>query len=361
MQIHDFIQAYASKSDEELLLLAQDFAELTLEAQTALQSELVRRGLGDTISLVEQDRVSGSTEEQLNPSEASGSRASVGDFAASVTAVYRSNFWLFVKLIAPAVVLGYFAMMWRRTEAREIARHLPRGAEILQHRTEIVEIWVVNLGSGFVSWLAFCVSFAGICSAVARLRTGRVPTVSECFDELRNRTESFVGVSILLYLLLLLGLGLSTVVMFGIMRAAFTFHLAPITFKTLSYAVLGLAVWVLSRFGLSIPAVLLGDCSVGQSMFRSDELTEGKWLILATLLTKSIVGGYVAGMVPFWLAGWIWGYVQVPIWILTALSIAAVIIVEPFMFIGFSLLYTGRSAPALADADATEGALRTLR
>lgn len=349
MQIHDLIHTYASKSDEELLSLAREIADLTFEAQTALQSELARRGLGNAISVAEQDRAPESMQQRSDSFQMSVSQASVGQFVAKVTEVYRSNFWVFVKLIAPAVVLGYFAIMLGRTEGREIARNLPRGAELLQHRVEIIEIWIVNLGGGLVSWMAFCVSFAGICSAVAQLQRGMLPTVSECFVELRKRVGSFVGISISLYLLLLLGLGLSSAVTFAIMWAL-SFRLASIAIMTLSYAVPALAVWVLSRFSLSIPAVLLGDCTVGQAMFRSDELTEGKWVILASLLTKSLVGGYIAGMLPFWIAGWIWGYVRVPTWVLAASSISAVVLVEPFMFIGFSLLYTGGSAKAVAEA-----------
>jgi hypothetical protein len=67
---------------------------------------------------------------------------------------------------------------------------------------------------------------------------------------------------------------------------------------------------VFSRFGLAVPALVLDDRSVSQAMFRSDELTEGKWLILAILLVKSLIGGYVAGMIPFWLPRWAWPYIQ---------------------------------------------------
>jgi len=87
-------------------------------------------------------------------------------------------------------------------------------------------------------------------------------------------------------------------------------------------------------------------------MFRSDELTEGKWLILAVLLAKSLIGGYIAGMFPFWLAGWIWSYVRLPLWSLSVASIAGVTIVEPFMFIGFALLYTRMSAEPSPSRDA---------
>jgi len=88
----------------------------------------------------------------------------------------------------------------------------------------------------------------------------------------------------------------------------------------------------------------LDNCRIGQAMFRSDELTEGKWLTLAILLAKSLIGGYIAGMIPFWLAGWIWAYVRVPWQFLTVASIAAVTAVEPFMFIGFALLYVRTAA-----------------
>jgi len=88
----------------------------------------------------------------------------------------------------------------------------------------------------------------------------------------------------------------------------------------------------------------LDDCGVGQAVFRSDELTQGKWLILASVLTKSLVGGYLAGMFPFWLTLWIWPYVQLPGWVATAASIAGVTVVEPTMFIGFALLYLRMSA-----------------
>jgi len=99
---------------------------------------------------------------------------------------------------------------------------------------------------------------------------------------------------------------------------------------------------MLSRFGLAIPALVLDNYRVGQAMFRSDELTEGKWLTLAVLLSKSLIGGYVAGMLPFWLASWIQTSIVLPAWfrwVLTAASIAGVTVVEPTMFIGFVLLY----------------------
>ena len=78
------------------------------------------------------------------------------------------------------------------------------------------------------------------------------------------------------------------------------------------------------------------------SVFRSDERTERNWLKLAALVVKSLVAGYVAALLPFWLAAWATASVPQPswlVWILDVLSVAGVSSVEPLLFIGFSLIY----------------------
>ncbi len=99
---------------------------------------------------------------------------------------------------------------------------------------------------------------------------------------------------------------------------------------------------VLSRFALAMPAVVLDNRPVKEAMFRSDELTEGKWSILAALLAKSLIGGYIAAMFPFWLVSWLSRYVVIggyPRWLLDVASMACVAGIEPVMFVGFALLY----------------------
>jgi hypothetical protein len=53
-------------------------------------------------------------------------------------------------------------------------------------------------------------------------------------------------------------------------------------------------------------------------------------------------------MLPFWLTRWAWGYIQLPWWVPAIGSIAAVSLVEPFLFIGFALLYIRMSVPSSA-------------
>jgi hypothetical protein len=137
-------------------------------------------------------------------------------------------------------------------------------------------------------------------------------------------------------------------------------HFGRLSSRTISatvYVPMALVLLILSRFGLAMPAVILDDYRIAKAMFLSDELTKGKWPILAVLLFKSLVGAYIAGVAPFWLARWTLAGVSLPSWfpwLLTAVSMAAVTLVEPIMFIGFALLYlktyTIRSTPSQAHA-----------
>jgi len=64
-------------------------------------------------------------------------------------------------------------------------------------------------------------------------------------------------------------------------------------------------------------------------------------MMLAVLLGKSLIGGYIAAMWPFWLASFIRFAAPVPSWFpwsLTVMSVISVTVVEPTMFIGFAML-----------------------
>lgn len=220
-------------------------------------------------------------------------RQGVTHFVAEVLWTYHSHFWLFFKITAPAVVISTVAILTGRNEGREIARHLPRGFEPLAYRTEIFEIWLANFSAYLVSWIAFSVSFAGICIAVRQISAGSVPSARYSFVNVRERLATFLRLSLLLFVLMLVAEGASMLFSTGVFWVLRQEQAQPARFliAVVSYLVVALALLVLSRFALAIPAIILDDCKVGQAMFRSDELTEGKWLTLAALLAKSLIGG----------------------------------------------------------------------
>ena len=342
MQIQDFVNVYRTRSDEELIQLASVPEQLTSEARLALQGELSRRqiSIAGDFGASQHDGdghdVGHVTTGEIREREWQG----VGDFLAEVLRTYHNHFWLFFKITAPAVIISTIAIIIGHNEGREIARHLPRGFELLAY----LEIWLVNFSAYLVSWMAFSFSFGATCIAVEETAAGFTPSAWHSLLNVRERLGTFLRLCLLLFVLVLVAEAASILLGTGVFWALrqWQVHQSRFLIAVVSYGVAGLALLVLSRFALAVPAVILDDCRVGQAMFRSDKLTQGKWLTLAALLAKCLIGGYVAAMCPFWLASFIRVNGPPPSWfpwILTVASIIGVTVVEPTMFVGFALLY----------------------
>ncbi len=336
MRIDEYLRIYQAKHDDEILLLAENSAELMDEARAALQSELARRGLRAAVMM---HPASAPIEQNPATSRLSVVRfTSVGAFLTEVMSTYRAHFWLFVGLVAPAIVFGYYGREFARMFSRHVLQQFLAHTGDLTSSKARFETATVGGIINFLTWTCFCVCYAGIASAVRRTGLDDAPSVKASFDEIFQRSGRFLGVSTVMGILFVVATACLSFVYFLVITLL-RIDFRSSTSQMFVYVLCFPMVLVLSRFALAIPAVTLGDCTVRQAIFRSDEMTEGKWTILAALLIKSLIGGYIAGMLPFWIAAWVWPYVHFYSWILTAVSIAGVILVEPILFIGFSLLY----------------------
>jgi hypothetical protein len=349
MQIQDLAKSYETKTDAELLQLAASSEQLTREARSALTGELARRRI-DPIEGLE-EHADGVEKERIRALSLPSHPGGVSEFVEEVLRVFGGQFWFFIKLVAPAVVVGYIAVRMGLNEGRQIARQLLRVpiSEIVRHRSEFIEIWLANSAGYLLSWIAFSFSFGAICFAVDEIRVGGTPSVKGSFGAIGHRLGPFLRLSLLLFFMILAAESVGELLLSGVFWTLRHGQIHPGRFaiSVLTYGFGCLVLLGMSRFGLAMPALLLDDYRVGQAMFRSDELTEGKWLTLAALLTKSLIGGYIAGMFPFWMASFIPADARLPPWFpwtLTTASIAGVTVVEPAMFIGFALLYLKNSA-----------------
>jgi hypothetical protein len=353
----DLVRIYKAKSDEELIELAAAPEQLTSEARLALQSELSKRD----IKVANDPEVSASRAHSQDAGNIKTgrlqekSRQAVGDFVTEVLRTYHSHFWLFFKITAPAAIISTIAIITGRNEGREIARHLPRGFELLAHRTEVVEIWLANLSAYLVSWMAFSFSFGAICIAVEETSAGYSPSAWHSLLNVRERLGPFLRLCLLMFGLMLVAQVASALLATGVLWALHQWHVHSSGFliMVISFATVGLGLLPLSRLALAVPAVILDDCRVLQAMFRSDELTQGMWLTLVALLAKSLIGSYIAAMLPFWLASLIRVSAPMPSWfpwILTVASIIGVTAIEPTMFVGFALLYLKTSPQCSASS-----------
>jgi hypothetical protein len=342
MDLQRFAITYLAKTDEELLALATQPAQLTPEARLALASEMAKRRIVDG-GLGHIKEVSANRELSVDSRRSETPHISAGKFLEEVLILYHRRRWFFMKIVFPAVVISYLSVMLGRHLARPFMNELYTHIGTGQFNSLLVEVWIIVNASYVVSWLAYCVSFGVICAAVDQYYAGFEMSITDSFSEVRKRLGVCLQISLLLLFLL------AGVVAAGNFASTWIFRLLQHYSVRLTYLATTAVFYIpttigllgLTRFGLAIPAVVVDDLRSGQAIFRSDALTQGKWAILASLLAKAIVGGYVAGALPFWLARWTLGSHVAPwlYWLLVVLSLAAVALVEPVMFIGFGLLY----------------------
>ncbi|HTR23803.1 MAG TPA: hypothetical protein VMI10_07445 [Terriglobales bacterium] len=344
--MENYASAYQGKSDGELTSLASEREQLTPEAQLALDGELTRRNLKPAD--YPRSRQVSDTVKELPPANPIPLNQSVraGEFIAEVIDVYGRHFWFFFKLTLPAVALSWLVGVVSDVPVKAILRQVMQGRPDGRYGIYVFEGEIISLSRYLITWIVFSLLFGALCSATRTIESGATPSVHGSVDAVRARLRPLFRVSLLLCGITAVVICIGGLAERGLFWAVYRFNLHPPLTTLISYGIISAALLILSRFGLAIPAALLNCCSAWQSVFRSDELTESKWLILVALLAKSVIGGYLAGMSPFWLARLL--NLQLPSrWILPLASVAAVSAVEPILFIGFTLLYlkTANSLP----------------
>jgi hypothetical protein len=351
MDLQHFASTYLAKTDEELLALATQTAQLTSEARLALANEIAKRRVDGSLGRIME--VSANRELTVDSKRPETPHISAAKFIEEVLILYHRNRWFFIKIITPAVVISYLSVLIGRHLARPFMNELYTHIGTGQFNSLLAEVWIIVNASYVVSWLGYCISFGVISAAVDQYYTGFEMSITDSFSEVRHRFGVWLQISLVLLFLV------AGVVAAGNFASTWIFRLLQhysvrstyLTITAVFYIPTTIGLLGLTRFGLAIPAVVVDDLRAGQAIFRSDALTHGKWAILASLLAKAIVGGYVAGALPFWLARWTLGSYVAPwlYWFLVVLSVAAVALVEPVMFIGFGLLYAKTTSVARID------------
>lgn len=267
-------------------------------------------------------------------------------FVKDVAALYHRNLWLFWKMLLPAAVFGYFVLFLATNRATDIFNHLPHSPEqLLAHRVELLEASFLRIGGFAADWIIYSFAFAGIAVAVAELEAGRQPAVEECFTGTRERLLKFLALSLSLFAICVISLALwEVLVTFLLLRLDLRSLLAnPLISMGLAFV----PIWIVARFGLAIPAFVLERTSITKAFFRSDDLTDRRWKILAILLLESVGGSYVVYLLIQWLAWQAAHHGHAPAWMANLglpLGLLIGFVLEPHMFIGFALLYVRRSS-----------------
>ncbi len=289
------------------------------EAMAALKGELACRRIepSDTSS-------SGVTAEIAQPAPiaiATRSEAQHSVIRQGHSDRIRSQFWIFFQLSAAGAVAGYIVLAIRRYAAREVVSQLAGMARFPNVQVQL-EISLLNLTTIYLIWIVTFLVFAATCSAVKQTKSGNRPSVHDSVLAPTRRPLACLRISLLLFLILLLAVVLTVAVGLGAWRVLERAHLRTghFAFILQSSLVTFAGLLAFSRLVLAVPAVVLDGLKPGQAVFFSDESTEGKGGILALLLSKWLIAGYVAGTPPFSIRIWLWHYVQLPGWAATAAS-----------------------------------------
>ncbi len=214
MRTEELAGIYQSKSDDELLALAQSEG-LTPEAEFVLRNEMARRGIRfeTEVEISETRRC-----EPILESEVAGSMLrqahSVTEFTGAVTRMYRGHFVLFFKLTVPAIAIGFIAFTIARREGGELLRQF-FGESSSNRNLLLLKVRLIADAWQLIAGLASCASFAAICVAVGGINSGSRPGVAECFSAIGKRISSVFRLSLLFIVLVWLAIQLGMLAISG--------------------------------------------------------------------------------------------------------------------------------------------------
>lgn len=200
MDLHCLAITYQAKTDEELLVLAAQPAQLTSEARLALASEMAKRRIVDA-ALGHVNEVTANRELSVDSELSELPQIPAGKFLEEVLILYHRKRWFFIKIVFPAVVISYLSVMLGRHLARPFMKELYTRIGTGQFNSLLVEVWIIVNASYVVSWLAYCVSFGVISAAVDQYYAGFEMSIRDSFSEVRERLGVCLEISLLLLFL----------------------------------------------------------------------------------------------------------------------------------------------------------------
>lgn len=288
-----------------------------------------------------------------------------GDLIDRATRFYRNNFWTFLLIAAPPIILGtLFLVGWMF-----IARSLFNVGASRPDETFVYQFFV-GLG-GYVIWLVQLVAVLVVMGGAARnfvrhLLFGEAITFRETYRNVRNRLGGLITVSailtvvmaiigvILLYVwLTVVFIAVALIAVIGEIIPALAFILSLIAGIAATLGILWVFFLVVSRF-VYVPQVMLVE---GQSALaaigRSASLAGKNVIRVGALFLFTVVVIYVALMLlylPLGFYAWTEGvnlvsfdYLDtVPAWYeisYRVISQASLILIIPVLMIGLCLLY----------------------
>jgi hypothetical protein len=274
---------------------------------------------------------------------------SLGELLDRMFSLYKKNFLLFFGIMLLPSLLAMFS---------GILMALFR-APVFVPQTGTTKVGAGAAGAalggflvGMVAyWIVYAIALGATTFAVADVYLGRAASIKAAYRRIRGRiwrllwlmflvsiriAGLFIAVGLLLILPILLIPG----------RGATAGVAAGLAMLVLFPAAFFLSVWLMLRYSICIPSMVLEDVRAGQAIRRSVQLMKGNYLRCFLLLLLTVIIAYVSLMIfqgPFYIALILSArHGQMAVWLLSLNSISGALaqaLSAPLIMIGLVLLY----------------------
>jgi hypothetical protein len=236
----------------------------------------------------------------------------LGELLDRTFTLYRSNFWLFVGIMAiPSAFSVPFSIVFFSMRGPTVSGGKPSPAFA-------VETLLVGLAFFVLFGVVYAIATGAATYAVSETYLGQRATVRGSYGKVRGKFWRILGVVALAWLrafgmmlVMIVGLIILVTIEALVMRAVTRGRPGPAfgvifgAFMFLSYLA-GIGLWLLwsLRYAVSIPALLLESLGVRAAIRRSVKLTRGRrWQVLVAIVLCTIVAyvGVIVFQGPFFM------------------------------------------------------------
>ena len=271
---------------------------------------------------------------------------SIGELFDRAFVLYRRHFWLFVGITA---LPGVFALVLTliNTALQNPARLEGLDPESAEFQAAMVGM-MGALGGMFVVlgiyFVVYMIALGATTFAVSEVYMGRSASITQVYGRMRGRIGALLWLLFLVGIRLF-GLWILTFVVIGMGAAIHAIVGGLVAIGAIVAATI-LTVFMMLRWGVSVPALVLEGLTARRSIRRSIELTSGRLgrvFLLGLCATMVTYGALALFQAPF--VGMAM-YVGMDTWTGLALSATggvlgtiATTITSPFLIIGLALIY----------------------
>src|SRR5579872_92644 len=273
----------------------------------------------------------------------------LGELLDRMFSIYRKNFLLFFGIMLLPSILAMISGILLAAFRAPIFLPKPGTTAIGAGAAGAAVGGFVIVGLAY--WIVYAVALGATTFAVGDVYLARTATIAASYRRIRTRIGRLLW---LMFLVAVRVFGVIVLVMiaFAVMiplamgRGAAGGITVALTMIVLLPAAFVLSIWLMIRYSISIPSMVLEDVRAGQAIRRSVQLMRSNYLRCFLILLLTSIIAYVSLMIfqgPFYIALLLsLRHGEVPIWLLSLNSVFGALgqaLSAPLIMIGLVLLY----------------------